>query len=141
MADVEKLELDDDYDYDGYNDTYYSTIDHWDIGQFDNKEYDDVNLVSQVDDETDSQANRYVTHIQDGYTEEQQLPEYYDENLMSFDDTAPQEQIVENVDISRVAETFSAPVAEPPMVVHVSLQCEVYMHMMPRASGENSVAE
>ena len=52
-----------------FDDTFYTLNDYWNDDTDTGLLYDDE-MVRQVDDELDEQEPRYVTHVQDGYTEE-----------------------------------------------------------------------
>ena len=121
--DVEKVDYDNYYDYDSFDNTYYLATDHWDIGQFDDQDCVE-NQFEQVDSKVDSQSHRYVMHIQDSYTEEKQIiliKDYYDEDLTGFNDTIAQEQVIDPSNAFTVAETTTAPTPQ---------LCEIYMHSM-----------
>ena len=67
--------------------------------------------------------------------------DYYDENLISFNDTAANEQIVEYTDMINVAETVSALVVDPPAVAYAPQLHEMHMHSMHRPIVETSIVE
>ena len=65
---------------DQFDDMFYTVNDYWNDDTDTRPLYDDE-MVRQVDDELDKQEPRYVTHVQDGYMEEQHIQEGYESNI------------------------------------------------------------
>ena len=65
---------------DQFDNTFYTLNDYWDDKNNHKLPYND-DTISQADNELDEQEQRYVTHVQDGYTVEQTVQEVYDSDI------------------------------------------------------------
>ena len=65
---------------DHFDDTFYTLNDYWDDDD-DDEPLGSDDTIRQIDTGLGEQEQRYVTHIQDGYTVEQSVQEAYDNDI------------------------------------------------------------
>ena len=75
---------------DQFDDTFYTLNNYWD-NEDDHKPLYNNDTISQADNELDEQEQRYVTHVQDGYTVEQSVQEEYDSDIEAISSNRAQE--------------------------------------------------
>ena len=119
------------FDYDTqYSNTFYTVNDYWDYDQTDDI-LNDENIHRQVDDEFVDEVPRYITHIQDGYTEEQHPQETYDDTSEGFEQVRAQEVWIADFDLNMTEVQVISPVEDNEPVMISGLEPEphtFYIH-------------
>ena len=124
---------------DQFDNTFYMINDYWDDDD-NNEPLGSDDTIRQVDNELDKQEQRYVTHIQDGYTVEQSVQEGYDSDTEAIPSNRAQEILSAYPDLNLMHATEVnynwAPT--PVKVVGPELELhELYFHEEPKEEPQD----